>query len=427
MSFEFSTTWLSAPSVIDPAEAATWAEISLRAGEVLLSELHDIHTSVVRPGFFASALPLAEWVAANWFRLLHERREPRTEDERWEWRDAHALRVGRQGYPVPNLTLRRASDAEFELLALADGMDLGPGMTTRFLNSGRFRLDARQVETGLNRFLDGVLARLGPLSGPRIENFRDAHSQRAAQRERILEARLGVSRDELRSLRLSELEVALAEGSLASTPSLRIEEARVYSALLVAPIPEPTTRWERLERELGEVHPSQSRPWRTGWDAAWKFREAAGLEHSQSLASARSHIERVTGWNLQVNFEAGLGEIDTVHQRNPHGPPLVTTRVKNTQGQMFRAARSLYHGLFGGSDAVVVDSPALKSRLSTANAFAAELVAPVSRLQAMLPATGVWSEESIESVARQLEVQKQVVIHQIENHDELGSLSVEMS
>lgn len=76
-----------------------------------------------------------------------------------------------------------------------------------------------------------------------------------------------------------------------------------------------------------------------------------------------------------------------------------------------------------GLDAVFVDSPLLPGELSEANAFAAELLAPVKLLRQLAPPSGIWGVQHRARVARALKVSPKIIDHQIENR-QLGVLTV---
>jgi len=79
----------------------------------------------------------------------------------------------------------------------------------------------------------------------------------------------------------------------------------------------------------------------------------------------------------------------------------------------------LYYFLFldGSGDRAVSDSHLIQGRLSEANAFAAELLAPAEVIRARTPPGRIWTRQQCRLVAKELGVDQRVVAHQIENRD----------
>jgi hypothetical protein len=413
--FAIDLQWLHAPSVAHPIERLTWAEISIRVGGLFLTRLLDPTTNSVRNGFYGSSWPLAEWVAANALRLIHERREPRRLTEEWfDWRDGHALRVARGGNAMPDLFIRRVNERWVELNLRRDTPL--PGVAVRFLEEGRFHVEVDALQRGLFTFLRAVQERLGSSNEPGRAFFDRSLESLSADRFGIIAARLGLP-GEWRAA-LSDAELAVAEASAAPTPELRLEEAAAVARQLPAPRA-PDDRWlelsERIER--GE---HGSRPWLTGWAAAGRIRDALGLPPEALSAEV---FERASLRVEDVRTVESLGtQVDSVHVRAPSGPPTVVTVRRERAAHRFRLGRSLFHALFGGAS-VVAESPLLRS--SEANACAAELLAPVRRLESRRPTSGAWRQRDLDDAAREFGAAPDVVRHQIENHRELGEIELD--
>lgn len=420
--------WLEAPGVKDPAEAATWADFEFELAGVVVSELLDERHRTVRSRFSGSALSLGEWLLEDWARLIHERRVPIDgTDEWWDWRGFHRFRTGRRGGAMPNVELVRFSDDTVEVKALADEGTLAPGMSVRFLRSARARVPLHAVLSELDRFLQAVASRLAGVHTPRAEEFVVRLAERALGVQDALVGRLGATEQAAiqRVLGMPQPErlAAIIEASAAPSLEQRIAEAEsVVAQLPTAPQPEP--RWRKLEEALGSSAPGEV-AWLTGWAAAERFRAAVELPATQAVSA--DVLRERCGWDawacLRTATTLATG-VDAVHVRKPGGPPSLVTTLPVKSAQAFRIARSLYHGLFGGAAPVVADSRLLGSRFSEANAFAAELVAPVERLKQLAPASHVWEQEHLDAAAAALGVNPRVVLHQVENRAGLGVLGL---
>jgi hypothetical protein len=96
-------------------------------------------------------------------------------------------------------------------------------------------------------------------------------------------------------------------------------------------------------------------------------------------------------------------------------------RVRQEGGRMaerFAQARDLYSLLFGPgpeTDHAFVFSKRIAGRNSVANAFAAELLAPVALLKARIGTRAVGPEE-VETIAHDIGSPLLCVLHQLRNH-----------
>lgn len=443
MSFRIDITWLEGAGVADPAEAATWAEIGIQVGTVPVSELLDKRLGVRRTTFFASALPLAEWIADCWPRLINERRGPSIGESSVrqlfcvpadrEWLGHHSFRAARQGGAMPFLIARRQTRGVFELRSYPDDGPLAPGLTVRFLRHAEEFVDENAFIGEIHRVVEAALARVGALNTARVRSLRERWA--AVQTPLAgLTGRLGLDDDAIsdgdRELILGlvegeDLEVllSLAEGGLGASVADNVD----FSRKTIAHLPAAETasvRWHELEA-LTKAS-SHERPWMTGWKAAATLREAVGAPNTEAPGHALpGWLEERCGWSRKGQAfplpDANAG-IDTVYYHASDRMPAVMTSVTLGSARRFRLAGALYHFLFVRSAAPVAPRSQLLPEFSEANAFAAELLAPVARLRDYAPSGGYWAAASIRAAARDLAVSPLVIRHQIENR-RLGHLA----
>lgn len=438
MTFRIAVEWEDGSGVRDEAEAATWARIETRVGDTVASQLVDERTPAVRKGFYGSALPLAEWVADSWPRLVHERRlPPRGSDDWHEWAGYHGFRAARQGGAMPDLRVVRHSDDWVRVSCVPDGTALAPGITVRFISRAVEWVPLRTMQSALASFVEATLDRLGPVDSPRAERLMRRWRSVRDDRVAALAARLGLDDeaiggpdgDALRALAGKDdagVVADVAEASTAPSVAGRIEAAE--QALLAVPAGTPVgERWRELVGRL--VAERHDRPWKTGWRAARVLRQAvgAGEEEPPGERFAEWVAERC-GWDAirsLGDLPADLDGIETVHVRRAGRTPALGTRfLGRPEAVRFRLARTLYYFLFsrsGDRDSAVADSPLRTRERSEANAFAAEMLAPVAWMRTVLPAGSTWSEEAVESAAGRAGVSAQVIRHQVENR-RLGML-----
>jgi hypothetical protein len=449
MTMRLDIDWLPSPGVEDPAESATWAEISLKLRGEVVSRVLDERLNAGRNGFFTSALPLAEWLVDAWPRLVHERRTPVSLREAltldagkgdpsagipregfFEWVGYHSMRAAREGGAMPDARIVRFDSDSFAVRMNPDLGSLAPGVTVRFIAGAEARVPAGDVKAELHRVVESVLARLHEVKSERVERL--LGRWRVTQSEAAMVAgRLGVDDESLRpeehaviqdvlSDASREVLLGIAEGSAAPSLSVRVSEALAVRGEEPPSVP-AAKPWARLEEALHRVR--LDRPWLTGWAAASEFRTAIGLTSLDTPARRfPALLSDRCGWPEQrqvAALRAPPTGVDTVHLKRSNQLPIVMTATTTAQAHSFRLARSLYYFLFlgGGGDRAISDSRMIQGRLSEANAFAAELLAPADVIRAHTPPSRVWTRQQRQIVAETLGVDQRIVAHQIENRD----------
>jgi hypothetical protein len=74
-SLEVELSWVPTDGMLDPVEAATHAELSIRVAGVHLTECADASASVRKTVLVPSIL-IAEWIVASWVDVLANERRP---------------------------------------------------------------------------------------------------------------------------------------------------------------------------------------------------------------------------------------------------------------------------------------------------------------------------------------------------------------
>jgi len=410
--------------------------MEFQLGDVVISELLDEHAGTSRRGFYGSTLPLSEWLVEAWPRLLLEGKVSSPNRPDWrEWMGYHHFRAGRQGGAMPDLRLTRLAPGALQLEAVPDLGKLKPGIHVRFLRAAVARLDAGQVERELALFVDATCAKIAGSQEPRAIGLRDAWSRaRGDAAVRVL-GRLGVDPDCMDPADTSALErlleeedrellVDVAEGVQAARLGVRLETAR-FAVGRAGAGERATRRWTELGRK---VFDRRAQPWLTGWDAAAKFR--AGLGLAGAAAPDRDlggWLADRCGWQNAGNWRrwpSSHRTLDTLHLRRAGEMPVLVSSASTQKARRFRLARSLYYFLFSrptDQPTAILDGGVLTMERSEANAFAAELLAPVERLRELEPEGGQWDCEAVSRAANELCVDNRVIEHQVWNR-ELGVL-----
>jgi hypothetical protein len=422
VSLAIDFSWLDGAGVRGP-DAFAWADLAIRVADREIVAV-DMRNRTVRSRFVTSLLPLVEWMVNTWPRLTEERALASAIDQH-SWQVSHSLRAGRGGGPMPDVRLRRLDSNRISIEVLEDGVR-PPGISLSFATNFAAVTEVSPVLRELARLISAVAERMREADPWTFEEL--TRRWTAARDVRaLLAGRLGLALDEFESLDdgeraaldrliIDDSLVVLAEGQSDRHLSARLEHAERIAALL--PSADELAR-EKDSWRQARISDCHDAPWTLGWRAAEEFRQSTSLN---ALAPAGARLQRVLeeafSWPVDRQLRVvpdGLASIDMVMLRETDRMPITLTRVRSEPAQRFRLAKSIYYALCT-SDRIVVDS-ARMPRHSEANAFAAELLAPRAYIAQHVPDGGWWSDDAIETVARQCAVDPRVIMHQIDNRD----------
>ena len=191
--FTITCEWLP-PLHTDSDEQATLAELAIDVAGLCATEVVDSFAKTVRTSVWVSAFPLAEWFAANWWRLLWE-----TKAETYSWRTSHKVGNAGYGYIWPDLSF--SSDWQTVLVS-SRPTARWEAEPIRYLNRFDIPITLSDFESGVSDFIEGTLARLSNTQKTKSdlaelwqEITEERHSPEVAQ-GRSLEASMGYDPDE---------------------------------------------------------------------------------------------------------------------------------------------------------------------------------------------------------------------------------------
>jgi Zn-dependent peptidase ImmA (M78 family) len=138
-------------------DRAFYAEIGVAVGDEWLTQLEDITARTVRKHMRGSGYQLAQWFAANWWRL---RWEPAFESSNTDvdWRIAHSMAAAGGGYVWPDV-LFTSDGASVEVAASPQGAVSGCE-PVRYFSGIIERIPATEFERKVDSFIEGVLSRM---------------------------------------------------------------------------------------------------------------------------------------------------------------------------------------------------------------------------------------------------------------------------
>ncbi len=176
-------TWLGAANDDSPS-ASTLASLRIRAGAsgTPLTEVEDIIARTVRDYVNVPALPVAQWLLVNWWRL---RFEPRPEQPWRGWRQAHSMAAVGSDYAWPDLEI--SSDGEFVHLEL-NAERSADVSAIRYLRDLSVDVPASDFEAAVDRFIDQVEGRLAASSAQERNDLAALRSELYGERTESGEA-----------------------------------------------------------------------------------------------------------------------------------------------------------------------------------------------------------------------------------------------
>ncbi len=428
---EFEFDWQVAEGIEGPELSATWASLVIRVNRSVLTRVVDHSNSKVRECIHVPLYPLAEWLATNWWCLLHESAD-RSGAAESSFRERHALGASREGYLYPDL----------QVVSLDTGTHL-TWKNARLLWSrleflereGWEWIDKEEFRRSCASLVESVVARLSSegvtdtLLQEEWQAIRDADADE--QRFCQTAAALGwdpysIDQDALAAVfRIEEaLGGAVFEEALPilNTGNLEIELAAIERALRVGkaktmPLDRITSIRDDVVREVREG--SHQRPLEVGYALARAIRSRLGLDGTplrswRNLGQALGEPRIEEGGVTRSRAFNGAGLLEGVVTSDEDGLPGFAFRPGGNQSCRFRFCRGLAELLLSpDTDALVTSSRS--SRQQRGRAFAAEFLAPSTALEERRP-RGILNEDDIGGLAAEFGVSPWVIEHQVANH-----------
>lgn len=407
--------WL-APFDRGSAEGCTFADLRIRIGDRLATELEDLESQTLRQGTHVSAYPLALFVAANWWRL---RWEPVPARETPEWRMRHSLAAAGEGYAWPDLTF--ASVGDFILATVRAGASSATS-PVRYVADFAEWTRAADFEDASRAFIDGVLGRLQALDINETEleavwqDVRREQSDTEAARWRRLEALAGYDPDEAPEAFIADLLQAGEDSGWAA-----IEELAAASRgraledlhLLREAVQQHGVRYriadfDHLRTTVeSTVADNTLVPWQRAKHAAREARKLWGLDGKPVSSRMLAELMDMPEENLayvsygdprqHVPYSASLRSASTDES-------LLVLNHRPATSRRFSACRLIGDRLFGqATERLAAATNAYTGRQKFQRAFAQELLCPFGILMDFLD-TDSPSDDDIEDAAEHFQV-----------------------
>ena len=389
--FTITCEWLP-PLHTDSDEQATLAELAIDVAGLCATEVVDSFAKTVRTSVWVSAFPLAEWFAANWWRLLWE-----PQSDTYSWRASHKVGNAGYGYIWPDLSF--SSDWQTVMVS-SRPTTRWEAEPIRYLNRFDIPIALSDFESGVSDFIEGTLARLSNTQKTKSdlaelwqEITEERHNPEAAQ-WRTLEASMGYDPDEA------------PEGLIASLQ----EQAKRYGVYAIQEmaaaakdqtIPHINELWESaqksgaivqvpycadLRQQLKSGDNTAALPWQRAAQAAQLARETWDLGIPVSTAQLADLFSI-----SQKQFEEPVDRVSTplsagFRDGGHFNSFSISWNSRYRTSRRFTLARLVAdHIVAPGQELLLPRTDSATSRQRFQRAFAQELLCPVDALTDFLP------------------------------------------
>ncbi|MHB8348205.1 MAG: hypothetical protein ACYDHM_13730 [Acidiferrobacterales bacterium] len=413
--FEIQLEWLEGADR-DPMERSTFAQIEIHAAHQIATELEDLFAQTVRPGLRASAYDLAVWFAENWWRLRWEPDEATADD----WRLSHIMAAAGGGIAWPDISF--ASDG-VHVLVESHKTSGGHGAPIRYIRDIAVQISAGVFETGIDEFVQRVLARLSSVKlaqsdlGQLWQQLLAERGDEELSAMRRLEALLGFDLDEAPSKLIAFLQSRINEAGLNAVEEIAAAAKQCSSETLQG-ILEQTSKSSisiRIESASGILKQYSDKssptelPWQRAEVAAKLARNEWGIGKGPVSNNTLSELLHVSEDLFKYTPSNGLPV--AAGFRTNHGTDKVSVvmRAKVETGRRFEIMRMVADHIVAPSEDRLLPVTAAKTdRQKFQRAFAQEFLLPFEELYDRLgqrqQVTDLVSDDDVEDVARDYDV-----------------------
>ena len=405
-------------------ERVTLADLELSVHNYCATELHDDRAKTVRRSARLSALHLAEWFAANWWRLIWE---PWANDV--SWRMSHQIGGAGGGYIWPDLSF--SSDWE-SITVSSRRTESSIAQPVRYLNDFQICIPLADFKHEVDQFLNSTIARLSDTLDTETElsvlwrGVIRERRDRDLSRWRQLEACMGYDPDEAPHDLLHGLQRAIetyGEGAVReiaaackndSRPLLDTLAEEAQDGALVVRVPS----YDDLRSRIGTESNPSHRPWMRARQAARMVRQAWHLD-GPATTSMLADIFAIRESELS-GYLAGPTRPVSAGFRIGEEPDRmrIAWRVRSPAGRRFSLARMVAdHLVYPSEERLLPVTRTVTGRQQFQRAFAQEFLCPYDTLREVVGSPP--SEDDIEYAAEHFEVSTWVVVCALVNNGAL--------
>ena len=421
---EIKCNWMRNPTENHP-ERNTQAEISISLKGTCVTTFLDRSTKKIGDSPQLSAYHLAQWLAANWWRL---RWEPQRQNDT-DWDMSHNLAAAGGGYLWPSLVF--SSDGE-TIVAQSRATPEENRESIAYLKDHICSIDCAGFEQGVESFVKSTIRRMSRTTGEET-NLKELWSEVERERQapelseiRKLEAYLGYDPGEAPEELVGNLmnarerygaeavhEMAAASRNLAAQ---RLEElnADLQRSNNIVRMLDCRTITARLQTSSSQIAP----PWRRAADAARAAREVWNLPSGPIGTNTISDLFGVSVDSLKEsnqNQPSGLRELSAGFKEDEKQDRFrIVLHQPRETGRRFTLARLIGDYLTAPEGHLLPATAAKTSRQKFQRAFAQEFLCPFNDLMEVLN-TNTPGEDDIEEASAHFNVSPLTITRTLEH------------
>lgn len=442
MQFDFTCEWQDGPTEVRlPAHRSTWADLKIAVDDRVFTSneplVSDDEDAGPRDFIAVSVFPLAEFIAANWWPLLHE---PQEKEglllDASAFKQRHWINKHTDGFAYPTLGFFGA-DTSVRIVARPSHIEsaniefpISSGSANVHWNG----VERNDVESALLRFLVATAERL-PANDDKTwlqDLIARINHARTDQDEAIYCRCAGLlgadpfePGDELytaitRTIAVLGQDVAMeifATAEVANVAS-RAQWLQDQTRSVIRKSREVAAHAGELKRRLQASRPQAGKPWERGYAVAQQLRDLLGMAPDRPMST----VDAVT----RALFDAPATVVSSIkHLESNSGARGVACEsraglgiaMQSSRMPQFQLAATFADFLFSGDGGLFLSTGASTDRQKTNRAFAAEFLAPIEGIKDR------WSVKKMpypnfDDIASQFGVSPYIVRYQVQNQAE---------
>ncbi len=408
-----------------PEELAfTNVPLKIKLDDEIITQLSDRESRSLRDDLFIPLYPLAEWIAANWWRLLYECNDlHRRNDLSYEY--CHYMRYAGDGYFLPDLRIMPCgNEIVFDCIRRADDL-------YSFVNSFKTSVPLKDVESEFKKFIELVISRLLHCDIKKTVLQKDWAAINATLRDKeerffcIAAAQLGLDpyniTEELSDSIISAYELLNNKVELgdyfSAVPQSNLGEITAWMNNVADKMLNNTPKNKTLaniKKEISVVADGET-PWAQGYKIANFI--------SKKLFGGKKSTQRLYDFidSAQIKFDSRpispLFCNALVSSSSNNEPAFMVDLQENTTKNNFLAGRMLGEYFCNIKTSIVNCISVAKTFNQQRNrAFAAELLAPAAFIKEKLGDSKEVDYDAISELASECQTEEFVIRYQIQNH-----------
>ncbi|OJU74361.1 MAG: hypothetical protein BGO09_11085 [Bacteroidetes bacterium 47-18] len=409
---------------------ATWASLRISYNDEIISELIDRKSDTVKDNINLPLYPLAEWIVLNWWFLLYEPFTPNKIDLK-EYESRHNLSYAREGYALPNLSIKPIGD----LVLIEWRKAILKNHKLQFLRSGQTKISVDLLQEDLFDFVDKVVNRLDAkgISGTLLQQEWESIHQLTADEIKFCKISASASIDPFNVTPnqsdaiikvYNQLPNEVLNDFFIACNPINIQRDASLTMTAISRIKENKFHIEKLDRIHQKIQSKVKEfqfPWIEGYEAARELRKELKLNgHILKDFNDISHALKVADndLNLIIAYEDLPNSISVVSGVNDENSPFFVLGKNlgtNSNKTKFAYCRALYDYFFSSVGELSLVTKSHIENQKRNRAFAAEFLVPAEKLRKEV-SHEIITEEEIEDIADKFYVDPFVIKHQIENH-----------